>query len=283
MKSMEALLNKSSKLRDIHGKVEADSRQGEIDTTGLNVFCFLRVFVQTHHPTSLATSVMTQLKTTFEAMDNHYDALATSFGEIPCKWQAGRYVTLINQKVQPYKWNHWFPWPINTFNKRWLQWCICSVVFLWPTPRLLKNIKKPARICWSVVTWIQIWSWPNSLKNKTTDRYLYSVGWFLCVFTLSVPQGRQSYTSWSHSPALAPETREMNLKVQVDLYLEFKIKTPERPTTYCYIISWGRSSGLNGLKRKAEAEEAEGELPRERAPKAKAKGKAKAKSRAAKW
>lgn len=68
----------------------------------------------------------------------------------------------------------------------------------------------------------------------------------LCVFTLSVPQGRQSYTSWSHSPALAPETREMNLKVQVDLYLEFKIKTPERPTTYCYIISWGRPSGLNG-------------------------------------
>lgn len=140
MKSMEALLNKSSKLRDIHGKVEADSRQGELiqQVSMFFVFC---VFL--FKPTTPLVGHQCD-----DPAQDHLRSYGQSlwrschkFGEIPCKWQAGRYVTLINQKVQPYKWNHWFPWPINTFNKRWLQWCICSVVFLWPTPRLLKNIK----------------------------------------------------------------------------------------------------------------------------------------------
>ena len=53
MKSMEALLNKSSKLRDIHGKVEgsADSRQGEL-IQHVSMFLY-EFFLEAHHSTRL--------------------------------------------------------------------------------------------------------------------------------------------------------------------------------------------------------------------------------------
>ena len=201
-----------------------------IDTTRFNVFCMI-FFLKPTTPLvchQCDDSALDRLQCYGRALWRP----CHKFGEIPCKWQAGRDVALIIHKVQPIDEIVDSPELSTDSTKHDFRDIICSS-FLGAYPQVVEEHQEPARICWSVATWFQIWSWPNSMKMAKQLVDIFRIFFrlvFTCFLPSLYPRGSKA-TRAEVTVQRLPQKPEKWIWKFMSVYLDFNIKTPERPTT----------------------------------------------------
>ena len=202
-----------------------------IDTTRFNVFCMF--FLKPTTPLvchQCDDSALDHLQCYGRALWRP----CHKFGEIPCKWQAGRGVALIIHKVQPIDEIVDSPELSTDSTKNDFSDIICSIVFLGPTPRLLKSIKN--QLEYAEVLQLDfkfevdptVWTWQNNWPIYSCRIFLRLI--FTCFLLSLYPRGSKA-TRAEVTVQRLPQKPEKWIWKFMSVYLDFNIKTPERPTT----------------------------------------------------